>query len=60
MQKNVKIINFSQPNYEPIVKTRFIEKNTMIKNYQLYKMNNNQNMNTINKKLNSFLQKKIK
>lgn len=59
MQKNVKIINFSQPNYEPIVKTRFIEKNTMIKNYQLYKMNNNQNMNTINKKLNSFLQKKL-
>lgn len=59
MQKNVNIINFSQPNYEPIVKTRFIEKNTMIKNYQLYNMNSNQNMNVINKKLNLFLQKEL-
>lgn len=60
MQKNINIINFSQPNYEPIIKSRFIEKNTMIKNYQLYNMNSNQNMDRINKKLNTFLRKNVK
>lgn len=60
MQKNVNIINFSQKNFKPIFKTRFIEKNTMIKNYQLYEMNKEIDMKIINKKLKSYLTKNIK
>ena len=59
MQKNINIINFSQKNFKPIVKTRFIEKNTMIKNYQLYEMNKELDMKIINKKLNTYLTIKI-
>ena len=60
MQKNINIINFSQKNFKPIVKTRFIEKNTMIKNYQLYEMNKELDMKIINKKLNTYLTKNLK
>lgn len=59
MQKNVDIKNFSQLNFQPIIKTRFIEKSSMIKNYQLYEMKKNQNINIINKKINNFISKKI-
>jgi rfaE bifunctional protein nucleotidyltransferase chain/domain len=60
MQKNIKIYNFKQKNYSPIIKTRFIEKNTNVKNYQTYDMKKNNNIKLINKKIYEFLKKNIK